>query len=63
MILSKQKPWEEIAGYLDKDNSVFIMGCNGCAQASGSGGPEQVKKLPVAPSSIFSVKKHWYGQG
>jgi len=45
MILSKQKPWEEIAGYLDKDNSVFIMGCNGCAQASGSGGPEQVAEM------------------
>jgi hypothetical protein len=45
MILSKQKPWEEILGYLDGENSVFILGCNGCAQASGTGGPEQVKEM------------------
>lgn len=45
MILSKQKPWEEILGYLDGEDSVFILGCNGCAQASGTGGPEQVKEM------------------
>jgi len=45
MILSRQKPWEEILGYLDGENSVFILGCNGCAQASGTGGPEQVKEM------------------
>jgi len=45
MILSKQKPWEEILGYLEGENSVFILGCNGCAQASGTGGPEQVKEM------------------
>ncbi len=45
MILSKQKPWEEILGYLDGENSLFILGCNGCAQASGTGGPEQVEEM------------------
>jgi len=45
MILSKQKPWEEILGYLDGENSVFILGCNGCAQASGTGGPTQVAEM------------------
>ncbi len=45
MILSKQKPWEEILGYLDGENSTFILGCNGCAQASGTGGPVQVKEM------------------
>ena len=45
MILSKQKPWEEILSYLDGENSVFILGCNGCAQASGTGGPEQVAEM------------------
>ena len=45
MILSKQKPWEEILGYLDGENSVFILGCNGCAQASGTGGPAQVEEM------------------
>ena len=45
MILSKQKPWEEILSYLDGENNVFILGCNGCAQASGSGGPDQVEEM------------------
>jgi len=45
MILSKQKPWEEILGYLEGENSVFLLGCNGCAQASGTGGPEQVADM------------------
>lgn len=45
MILSKQKPIEEILGYLEGENSVFVLGCNGCAQSSGSGGPEQVAEM------------------
>ncbi|MFC1939871.1 methylenetetrahydrofolate reductase C-terminal domain-containing protein [Chloroflexota bacterium] len=45
MILSKQKPWEEILGYLDGEKSLFVLGCNGCAQASGTGGPEQVEEM------------------
>jgi hypothetical protein len=45
MLLSKQKSWDEIIGYLDKDKNVFILGCNGCAQASGTGGPVQVTEM------------------
>jgi hypothetical protein len=45
MILSKQKTWEEISGYLDGESSIFILGCNGCAQASESGGPTQVAEM------------------
>ena len=45
MILSKQKPWEEILGYLEGENNIFLLGCNGCAQASGTGGPEQVGEM------------------
>ena len=45
MIVSEQKPWEEILGYLDGDNSIFILGCNGCAEASGTGGAAQVKEM------------------
>jgi hypothetical protein len=45
MILSEQKPFEEILGYLEGEKSVFILGCNGCAQSSGSGGPLQVEEM------------------
>lgn len=45
MIVSEQKPWEEILSGLDGDNSVFILGCNGCAEASGTGGPLQVEEM------------------
>ncbi len=45
MILSKQKPFEEILEYLDGEGKVFLLGCNGCAQASGTGGPEQVEEM------------------
>ncbi len=45
MILSKQKPFEEILGYLEGESQIFILGCNGCAQASGTGGPVQVAEM------------------
>ena len=45
MILSEQKPFEEILGYLGAEKSIFILGCNGCAQSSGSGGPPQVEEM------------------
>lgn len=45
MILSEQKPFEEILSYLDKDNYIFILGCKGCAEASGTGGPLQVEEM------------------
>jgi hypothetical protein len=45
MILSEQKPFEEILAFIGADKSVFILGCNGCAQSSGSGGPAQVEEM------------------
>jgi len=45
MIYSEQKPWEEIASYLGRNEKVFVLGCGGCAAASGSGGEEQVREL------------------
>lgn len=45
MIYSEQKPWEEIESYLEKDEKLFVLGCGGCAAASGSGGEEQVAEL------------------
>jgi len=60
MLLSEQKPFEDILGYLEGEKSVFILGCNGCAQSSGSGGPEQVaemkKKLEEAGKKVTGTK-------
>ena len=47
MILSEQKPIEDILGYLEGEKSVFVLGCNGCAQSSGSGGPVQVEEMKM----------------
>jgi len=60
MILSEQKPFEEILGFLEGENNIFILGCNGCAQSSGSGGPLQVeemrKKLEEAGKKVAGTK-------
>ena len=45
MIYSEQKPFDEIIAYFEKAPSVFVLGCNGCAQSSGSGGPKQVAEM------------------
>ncbi len=45
MLFSKQKSWEEISGFLENDHRIFILGCNGCAEASGTGGAKQVAEL------------------
>ncbi len=60
MILSEQKPFEEILGFLEGESNIFILGCNGCAQSSGSGGPLQVeemrKKLEEAGKKVAGTK-------
>lgn len=45
MLISELKPFEEILGYLTGEQAVFLVGCNGCAQASRTGGPEQVQEM------------------
>jgi hypothetical protein len=45
MLRSKQKSFERILSYLEGEDRVFILGCDGCAQASGTGGPAQVAEM------------------
>jgi hypothetical protein len=45
MLISEQKPMEEILSYLEVDNSIFIIGCKGCAEGWGSGGEKQVAEM------------------
>jgi len=42
MLRSEQKPFEEIMGKLEGDNKIFLLGCDGCAHASQTGGMPQV---------------------
>lgn len=48
MLLSQQKPLEEILGFLEGEKNIFIFGCNGCAEASGTGGKPQVLEMKEA---------------
>jgi hypothetical protein len=45
MLISEQKPLEEILSYLDGDKNIFIIGCKGCAEGWGSGGEKQVVEM------------------
>ena len=45
MLISKQKPLEEILSYLEGDKSIFVIGCKGCAEGWGSGGEKQVAEM------------------
>ena len=45
MLISEQKPLEEILSYLERDKNVFLIGCKGCAEGWGSGGEKQVAEM------------------
>jgi hypothetical protein len=45
MLISEQKPIEEILSYLEGDKSIFLIGCKGCAEGWGSGGEKQVAAM------------------
>jgi ferredoxin len=47
MLVSELKPFEEILGYLDGDNKVFIVGCKGCAEVCQTGGETQVLDMKL----------------
>lgn len=45
MIITKRKPIDEIAGFIAGESSVFLLGCDGCAAASGTGGEAEILDL------------------
>ncbi|MFH0913959.1 MAG: methylenetetrahydrofolate reductase C-terminal domain-containing protein [Chloroflexota bacterium] len=45
MIVSEPKPKEEILKSLGGEKSIFLVGCQGCAEASHTGGESQVKEM------------------
>jgi hypothetical protein len=45
MILSEQKPLDEILRMMEGEVKIFVVGCNGCAESSGTGGKAQVAEM------------------
>jgi hypothetical protein len=45
MLVSEQKPLEEILGSLEGESAVFLLGCRGCAEASHTGGENEVLSM------------------
>ena len=45
MLVSELKPFDEIVGYLDGEDRVFIVGCKGCAEVCQTGGEAQVLEM------------------
>ncbi len=48
MLISEQKPLEEILSYLDGEKNIFLIGCKGCAEGCESGGEKQVLEMKHA---------------
>ncbi|HAR64441.1 MAG: 5,10-methylenetetrahydrofolate reductase [Candidatus Margulisiibacteriota bacterium] len=45
MIISDQKPFEEIAHSLKASDSIFVVGCGDCATSCATGGEKEVAQL------------------
>ncbi|MFC1963260.1 methylenetetrahydrofolate reductase C-terminal domain-containing protein [Chloroflexota bacterium] len=45
MLITEQKPIEEIMQNLDGENNVFLVGCKGCAEGCESGGETEVSEM------------------
>lgn len=43
MLLTERKPIDEIMGFITDEKSVFLLGCDGCAAASGTGGEPEIR--------------------
>ena len=48
MLISEQKPIEEILTMLEEHGSVFLVGCSGCAEVCETGGDAQVTSMAEA---------------
>jgi len=61
MIASERKPLEEILGYLDGENKVFVVACDGCSAGCGVSDQEHtaeiVKELRDNGKSVTGVAR------
>jgi len=47
MLITKQKPLEQILGYIGNEKSIFIVGCKGCAEGCHTGGEKEVAEMKL----------------
>ena len=45
MLVTELKPEEELLRQIERDERVFLLGCNGCASACETGGAENLPRL------------------
>jgi ferredoxin len=59
MLISEQKPMEEILQYVNAESHIFIVGCEGCAEGCETGGKRQVvamqQKLEDAGKKVTGI--------
>ncbi len=48
MLVSEQKPLEEILHSLEAERTIFLLGCQGCAEASHTGGEKEVLTMKAS---------------
>jgi hypothetical protein len=48
MLFTKDKPLEEVIESLGKDKNIFLLACNGCAEACQTGGAEALNGMQIA---------------
>ena len=49
MLVSQQKPIEEIIEMVDGEKNVFLVGCNGCAEVCETGGEKEKREDQPEP--------------
>jgi len=45
MLVTERKAIDEIMEFISGESSVFLLGCDGCAAASGTGGEPEIQEL------------------
>lgn len=59
MIITEQKPFEEILGFLEGEEKVFVVGCELCATLCQTGGEEQVKEMKARLEAEGKTVTDW----
>ncbi|MEG2247178.1 MAG: 5,10-methylenetetrahydrofolate reductase, partial [Peptostreptococcaceae bacterium] len=47
MIISENKPMEEVLGFLKNAQKIILVGCSLCATTCKSGGEEELEKMKI----------------